>query len=135
MGLPIPNPFAFPDSPEQLVSDLLLHGAIGMGTAVGVGLYTGAWAGPGTLGTIAYALFDTAPLGASGVVAFEETMFALSVYAEPFVAVGNVVAPLVAPLALIAGTAYVAHKIQTDPSWQSKAQKLGSGMDFSSHFA
>ncbi len=38
-------------------------------------------------------------------------------------------------VAVVGGSAYVAHKIHTDPSWQSRAQELGSGMDFSSHFS
>lgn len=36
---------------------------------------------------------------------------------------------------ILGGTAYVAHKIHTDPDWQRRAQRLGSGMDFSSHWA
>ena len=36
--------------------------------------------------------------------------------------------------AIVGGSAYIAHKIHTDPSWQRRAQQLGSGMDFSSHF-
>ncbi len=36
--------------------------------------------------------------------------------------------------AIVGGSAYIAYKIHTDPSWQRRAQSLGSGMDFSAHF-
>ncbi len=41
--------------------------------------------------------------------------------------------PVVAgTLATVGGAAYIAHKIETDESWASRARRLGSGMDFSS---
>lgn len=136
MNLPAPDPFSVPDSPEQAMSDFLYHVAITGGTYLGVYAVTGAYAGPGHLGMVGASFFSSAEVGAVGMStnAFADTMFALSVYSEPLVAAANVAAVLAVPAIIVGGSAYIAHKINTDSAWQKRAQQLGSGMDFSSHF-
>ena len=137
MNLPRPDPFSIPDSPEQAMSDFLLHTAITGGAYLGVYAVTGAYAGPGHAGLLWATFFSSAEVGAAGAStsAFADTMFALSVYSEPVVAAANVASVLAVPAIIIGGSAYIAHKINTDPAWQRRAQQLGSGMDFSAHFA
>ncbi len=103
MGLPRPDPFSVPDTPEQFLSDWLLHAGIGAGTVIGVYAYTGLYAGPGHAGIVYHALFSRAVVGSTvgglqGSVALTDTMYAMSVYVEPFVAAARFVAPVVVPL-------------------------------------
>ncbi len=130
MGLPRPNPFEVPTTAEQALSDYLLHASIAAGTLIGVYAYTGAYAGPGMVGTVYAAMFSTAEVGAAGAgsVALTDTIYAMSVYAEPFVAVARVLGPVAAAVTVVAATAYISHKIvtteQTDP-WHGMLQSLG----------
>ncbi len=100
MGLPRPDPFTIPETPEEFLSDYLLHAAVAAGTVIGVYAYTGLYAGPGIAGTIYMAMFSSAEVGAAGAgsVALADTVYAMSVYAEPFVAAARFVAPAVVPL-------------------------------------
>ncbi len=107
VGLPRPDPLSFPGTPEQAVSDFLWHTGIVAGAYAGVYLVTGAFAGPGHVGMIYAAMFSTAEVGAApGAVALTDTAYAMSVYAEPFVAVARFVAPVVVPLTVAAGFHY-----------------------------
>jgi len=105
MGLPRPDPFSVPETPEQALSDFLLHAGITAGTVIGVYAYTGLYSGPGLAGTLYAAFFSTAEVGATGAgsVALADTAFAMSVYAEPFVAVARFVAPVAVPAAILVG--------------------------------
>ncbi len=89
LDLPPPDPLHFPTTWKQVASDVLLHGAISLGTYAAVYAVTGMYAGPGHAGILWHAFFSTTEVGAVGAStnAFADTMFALSVYAEPFVAV------------------------------------------------
>ena len=103
MPLPPPDPFSVPESEEQAMSDFLFHCAVSAGSYAAVYAYTGLYAGPGHAGILWHAFFSTARVGSTvggltGVVALEETAFAMSVYAEPFVAFARFVAPVVVPL-------------------------------------
>jgi hypothetical protein len=100
MGLPRPDPFGVPTTPEQAVSDFLWHTGVVAGAYVGVYVLTGAYAGPGHAGLIYAAMFSTAEVGAAGAgsVALTDTVYAMSVYAEPLVAIARFVAPVVVPL-------------------------------------
>ena len=137
------TPFYIPDprDPYDLVETGVSHTAWGFASWSIAYAITGSNPGPGHLGTLYRAFFSRAHLGASyaGTNAFADTMFAIKVYSEPFVAVArfttNVAGYLAVPAVIVGGSAYIAHKIHTDPSWQKRAQELGSGMDFSSHFA
>jgi len=113
-GLPRPDPLGFPESPEQAVSDFLLHAGITAGAVIGVYAYTGLYAGPGTAGTIYAAFFSTAEAGAAGAstVALSDTIYAMSVYAEPFVAVGGFIVRWSLPTFALYGF----YKAATDPS-------------------
>jgi hypothetical protein len=92
MGLPRPSIMpGIPETKEQALSDFLLHAGIGAGTVIGVYAYTGLLPGPGHAGIIYRALFSRAVVGSTvgglqGSVALTETIYAGSVYAEPFVA-------------------------------------------------
>ncbi len=136
MGLPRPNPFEVPTTPEQALSDYLLHAGIAAGTLIGVYAYTGAYAGPGMVGTVYAAMFSTAEVGAvgAGSVALTDTIYAMSVYAEPFVAVGRVFGPVAAAVTVVAAGVYIGHKIvtteQSDP-WHGMLQSLGRSISMS----
>ena len=136
MGLPRPNPFEVPTTPEQALSDYLLHAGIAAGTLIGVYAYTGLYAGPGHAGMIYMAFFSTAEVGAAGAgsVALTDTMYAMSVYAEPFVAAARFVAPIFAAMVVVAATAYVSHKVVTatpsDPYWDM-LQSIGRNISMS----
>ena len=136
MGLPRPDPFSFPDTPEQALSDYLLHVGIAAGTVIGVYAYTGLYAGPGMAGTVYAAMFSTAEVGAAGAgsVALTDTMYAMSVYAEPFIAVGRFIAPVAAAMVVVAATVYVSHKIVTatpSDSYWDMLQSIGSNISMS----
>ncbi len=116
MGLPRPDPFTVPDTPEQALSDFLLHAGITAGTVIGVYAYTGLYSGPGLASTMYMAFFSTAEVGAAGAgsVALADTAFAMSVYAEPFIAVARFVAPVAVPAAIIVGAmafGYVVNRV------------------------
>ncbi len=136
MGLPRPNPFEIPETPEQALSDYLLHMGIAAGTLIGVYAYTGAYAGPGVAGTVYAAMFSTAEVGAAGAgsVALTDTVYAMSVYAEPFVAVARYVAPVAAAVVAVAATAYVGHQVMTatpSDSYWDMLQSIGRNISIS----
>ena len=88
MGLPRPSFMpGIPETKEQALSDFMLHAGIAAGTAIGVYAYTGLYAGPGHMGILYHAFFSPAHVGGrAGTVALLDTIYAGSVYAEPFVA-------------------------------------------------
>ena len=94
MGLPRPTLLpGIPETKEQALSDFMLHAGIAAGTAIGVYAYTGMYAGPGHMGILYHAFFSPAAVGArgAGTVALADTVYAGSVYAEPFIAVARFV--------------------------------------------
>ncbi len=137
------TPFYVPDprDPYDLAETAVSHAAWGFASWSLAYALTGSNPGPGHLGTLYRAFLSRAHLGAAyaGTNAFDDTMFALRTYARPITVPIGYVAPALPLLAgaavVLGGSAYIAHKIQTDPSWQSRAQELGRNMDFSFHFA
>ncbi len=95
------------------------------GTAVSHSFYAGAtyglaWAlagvrpGPGYFTTLYYAFFSRQHIGSAvaGTNAFDDTMYALSVYSEPFQYAGRVMSKVAVPLAI----ADIAYQTYSDPS-------------------
>ncbi len=111
MGLPRPTLLpGIPETKEQALSDFMLHAGIAAGTAIGVYAYTGLYAGPGHMGILYRAFFSPVSVGArgAGTVALADTAFAASVYAEPFLATGRIVARVVPWLVVPAMYMYAA---------------------------
>ncbi len=106
----IPDPRDPYDLAETAVSHALWSGAI----------YGSAWAfsglrpGPGHFGTLYHAFLSRQHVGAAyaGTNAFDDTMFALSVYSEPFRYVGRAMSKVAVPLAI----ADIAYQTYSDPT-------------------
>ncbi len=99
--------------------------------------YGGSPAHGGIASTAYRALFSSAHVGSAtaGTNALADTVYAMSVYAEPFAVAARFAAVASVPVVIVGGSAFIAHKIQTDPSWQSRARDLGRKMDFSPHIS
>ncbi len=131
MALPPPSLLpGVPHSKEQALSDFLLHAGLSAGTVIGVYAYTGMHPGPGHAGIIYRALFSRAVVGSTvggleGSVALTDTMYALSVYAEPFVAAVR----FVTPYALAVGISTLARgDVQTRQSTVQRTSQSGTRM-------
>ena len=110
------TPFYVPDprQPRELASSSLEH-ALFSGATFGVArALTGQSPGPGHLGIMYRAFLSRKHVGAAyaGTNAFDDTMFALSVYSEPFRSVGRVMSKVAVPLAV----ADIAYQTYSDPS-------------------
>ena len=137
MGLPRPDPFSVPDTPEQFLSDWLLHAGIGAGTVIGVYAYTGLYAGPGHAGIIYHAFFSRAVVGSTvggleGSVALADTMYAMSVYAQPFVAAAR----FIGSTALVVGMSTLARgDVATRQSTVHRTEQSGIQLTTLAHRA
>ena len=113
------------------------HAMLGATSWVAASVYGGAPAHGGVASTIYRAFLSPAHVGSAtaGTSALADTVYAMSVYAEPFAVAARFLSLASVPVVIVGGSALIAHKIRTDPSWQSRAQKLGQGMDFSPHIS
>ena len=111
------------------------HATVGAVSWVAASVYGGSPAHGGMASTFYRAFFSPAHVGSrlAGTSAMADTAFAMSVYAEPFVAVARVASYAAVPAIIIGGSAFIAHKVHTDPSWQSRARDLGKTIDLSPH--
>ena len=124
MGLPRPTLLpGIPETKEQALSDFMLHAGIAAGTAIGVYVYTGMYAGPGHMGILYHAFFSPAAVGArgAGTVALADTVYAGSVYAEPFVAAARFAARWSLPVFAVYGF----YTAATDPTPSPTPHKGG----------
>ncbi len=110
------TPFYIPDprDPHDLAETSVSHALWSLAIYGAAGAYAGVWPGPGHLGTLYHAFSSRQHIGAAyaGTNAFDDTMFALSVYSEPFRAVGRVASKVAVPLAI----ADIAYQTYSDPS-------------------
>ena len=114
---------------------LLEHATIGAISWVSASVYGGAPAHGGMASTLYRAFLSPAHLGSrlAGTSAMADTAYAMSVYAEPFVAVARFASYAAVPVVIVGGSALIAYKVHTDPSWQSRARDLGRTIDLSPH--
>lgn len=115
MGWGIPHtPLYIPDprDPRDVAETALSHVVYGGLVWAGASAVAGVSAGPGHLGILYRAFLSPAHIGASyaGSSALADTMYAMSVYAEPFVAAARVVVPTLAVAALVV----VESKVQSE---------------------
>ncbi len=110
------TPFYIPDprQPEDLKNAAFEHFLFQAATTGLVYAYSGLRPGPGHVGILYHAFFSRQHVGAAyaGTNAFDDTMFALSVYSEPFQHVGRVMSKIAVPIAV----ADVAVQTISDPS-------------------
>jgi hypothetical protein len=110
------TPFYIPDprDPYDLAETSVSHALWGFATYGAAGAYSGIWPGPGHFGSMYYAFFSRKHVGAAyaGANAFDDTMFALSVYSEPFRFVGRALSKVAVPLAIVD----IGYQTYSDPS-------------------
>ncbi len=108
----IPNP----RDEHDVASHIFGHTVTGAGLSLAARLYAGSWPAGGHLSQLYRALLSPAVLGSSRnippVTAWDDTMFALSVYSEPFRFVGRAMSKVAVPLAI----ADIAYQTYSDPS-------------------
>ena len=114
---------------------LIEHAAASSLVWVAASAYGGSPAHGGIASTMYRAFFSPAHVGSAtaGTSAMADTIYAMSVYAEPFVAAGRLLSYAAVPAIIVGGSAFIAHKVQTDPSWQARARDLGRTIDLSPH--
>ncbi len=110
------TPFYIPDprKPEDLKDAAFEHFLYQSATTALVYAYSGLRPGPGHAGVLYHAYFSRQHVGAAyaGTNAFDDTMFALSVYSEPFQYVGRVMSKIAVPIAV----ADIAVQTYSDPT-------------------
>ncbi len=110
------TPFYIPDPRDshELVETSVSHALWGLAIYGAAGAYSGIWPGPGHLGTLYHAFLSRQHIGSAvmGTNAFDDTMYALSVYSEPFRYAGRVMSKVAVPLAI----ADIAYQTYSDPS-------------------
>ena len=110
------TPFYIPDprEPEDLKNAAFEHFLFQAATTGLVYAYSGLRPGPGHAGILYHAFFSRQHVGAAyaGTNAFDDTMYALSVYSEPFQYVGRVMSKIAVPIAV----ADIAIQTYSDPS-------------------
>ncbi len=100
------TPFYIPDprDPHDLVETGISHSLWSAAIYGAAWAYTGAYPGPGHLGTMYSAFFSRQPVGAAGAgaTAFDDTMYAMRVYSTPFRAAARFAAPVLIPSLMLA---------------------------------
>ncbi len=97
------TPLYIPDprDPDDLKDAAIEHFLYQLGSTALIYGYTGLRPGPGHAGILYHAFLSKEHVGAAyaGTNAFDDTMFALSVYSQPFRTVGRVMSKIAVPIA------------------------------------
>ncbi len=99
---------------DDVVSHIFGHAVTGAGLSIAARLYAGSWPAGGHLSQLYRAILSPAHIGSAyaGTNAFQDTMFALSVYSEPFQYAGRLMSKAAVPLAI----ADIGYQTYSDPS-------------------